>query len=168
MVLLFSLVPGGGIENRDFSHIPVAILGAFNIFLTSLGIVSLLLLYFIWQRQAWAYLLAAFCGLGYFVVYLLDLAKIFPVSPTAMSSTLLSIEVIGCALALPLMVLATRAVINKDKQAVQEAAHKATRGVMQETTQEGRALPRWLLYMGLALFVVGIVIVIFATRAAMR
>lgn len=165
MVLLFSLVPGGGIENRDFSHIPVAILGAFNIFLTSLGIVSLLLLHFIWQRQAWAYLLAAFCGLGYFVVYLLDLAKIFPVSPTAMSSTLLSIEVIGCALALPLMVLATRAVINKDKQ---EAAHEATRGVMQEMAQEGRALPRWLLYTGLALFVVGIVIVIFATRAAMR
>lgn len=40
-VNLTLMVPGGFIESRDFSHISSITLGAFNVFLTTLGMVSL-------------------------------------------------------------------------------------------------------------------------------
>ncbi|WP_035526735.1 hypothetical protein [Haliea salexigens] len=42
-IALSSLVPGGPIENRDFSHIAPVVLLVFNIFLTALGLGSFLL-----------------------------------------------------------------------------------------------------------------------------
>ncbi|TWT81349.1 hypothetical protein CA13_28010 [Planctomycetes bacterium CA13] len=38
--LLASLVPGGPIQFGDFSHFKPAVLASFNVFLTSLGIAS--------------------------------------------------------------------------------------------------------------------------------
>ena len=104
-VSLTSLVPGGPIETRDFSHISPLVLGSFNIFLTTLSLTSFLLLYFVWQRQRWAFVASGIWGIGYFLVYVLDLARWFPVSPDAMPPALFAIEVFGTILSIPLAVL---------------------------------------------------------------
>jgi len=88
-VLLAVLVPGGPIETRNFTHINPVILGALNTFLTLLGIVSILLVYFISKEKKWAFIVSAICGISYFLVYALDLGKIFPVSPDSMPQALL-------------------------------------------------------------------------------
>jgi hypothetical protein len=63
------LVPGGPIETRRFGHINLLTLGAFNTFLTTLGLGSLLLIYFVLKSERWAMLAAAVCGLSYLGVY---------------------------------------------------------------------------------------------------
>jgi hypothetical protein len=77
-LLLSILVPGGPVETRHFYHIDPLILGAFNLFLTCLGMISLLLIYFVLRNMKWAYFLSAICGLSYLFVYILDLTTIFP------------------------------------------------------------------------------------------
>ena len=104
-LLLASLIPGGPIENRDFSHIPVSILTGFNLFLTVLNLGSVVLLYFIFRQQRWAISVVWFAGLAYFIVYAIDLAQLFPRSPTSMSQALSLIEVLGMCAAVPLMYL---------------------------------------------------------------
>ncbi|MEO0645615.1 MAG: hypothetical protein AAFZ17_05580 [Cyanobacteria bacterium J06650_10] len=104
-VSLTSLVPGGPIETRNFSHISPLVLGSFNIFLTTLSLTSFMLLYFVWQRQRWAFVASGIWGIGYFLVYVLDLARWFPVSPDAMPPALFAIEVFGTILSIPLAVL---------------------------------------------------------------
>jgi hypothetical protein len=107
-VLLGVLVPGGPIETRSFSHIHPLILGTFNAFLTSLGLLSLLLVYFIIKGKRWAFVASALCGVSYFLVYVLDLGKIFPVSPDPMPQALLIIEILGTVVSLPLIFLPVR------------------------------------------------------------
>lgn len=109
-VLLGILVPGGPIEARSFSHISPLILGAFNTFLTVLGIGSLALAYFAVKGKRWAILAAAFCGISYFLVYALDLGVIFPVSPDKMPPALFAIEVAGLLVSFPLTFLSLRRV----------------------------------------------------------
>ena len=104
-VLLGALVPGGSIETRDFSHINPFMLSSFNTFLTLLVMISILIVYYLLQDINWAYIVAAICGSSYLVVYVLDLAKIFPVSPVPMPQTLLVIEVVGAVVSLPLIFL---------------------------------------------------------------
>ena len=150
MVLLTILIPGGPIETRDFSHISPTILQNFNIFLTTTGIVSLLILFFIFKGKRWSYFISFLCGLSYFCVYILDLGKIFPVSPTKMPQALLIIEVIGTIISIPLMVLSLKSYV---------AFHD---------TQESKAIKNsyfWLAAIILGLL--GILIVIFATNSAM-
>ena len=93
--MLTSLVPGGPIETRGFSHISPFVLGSFNVFLTTLSIASFLLLYFVWRQQRWAFIGSALAGIAYFLVYVLDLARWFPVSSDAMPPALFVIEVSG-------------------------------------------------------------------------
>ncbi|MDE2430042.1 MAG: hypothetical protein KGM99_15060, partial [Burkholderiales bacterium] len=76
-VLLGVLVPGGPIETHNFSHISPWILGSFNTFLTSLDLGSFVIAYLAFRNKGWACRVAAFCGIAYFLVYVLDLAKIF-------------------------------------------------------------------------------------------
>ena len=97
------MIPGGFIESRDFSHISSIILGIFNVFLTTLGMVSLFLVYFIYKKQKWAVWTAFIAGLSYFIVYTIDLAKIFPKSPTQMPLTLFYLEILGTIIAIPVM-----------------------------------------------------------------
>lgn len=100
-VFLISLVPGGPIETRDFSHIQPWVLLSFNTYLTVVGISSI-----VWGVQAlrtplnplWSLL----SGLSYLIIYGLDLLMLFPVSPTPMNQALWSIEVSGLLLSLPL------------------------------------------------------------------
>lgn len=103
--LLGSLVPGGLIETRDFSHINPITLGAFNTFLTVLAIGSILLVYFIFREAKWAFIVSAICGISYFLVYVLDLGVIFPVSRDPMPTALFVIEIIGTVVSLPLTFL---------------------------------------------------------------
>lgn len=103
--LLGSLVPGGLIETRDFSHINPITLGAFNTFLTVLAIGSILLVYFIFREAKWAFIVSAICGISYFLVYVLDLGVIFPVSSDPMPTALFVIEIIGAVVSLPLTFL---------------------------------------------------------------
>jgi len=110
-VSLSVLVPGGPIETRSFSHIHPMILGSFNTFLTALSLFSLVLVYFVWKQRHWAFAASAACGLSYFLTYGLDLARLFPVSPDPMPAALLSIEVWGILLSLPLMLLAGQSVL---------------------------------------------------------
>lgn len=109
-VLLGILVPGGPIETRSFSHISPFILGAFNTFLTILGIGSLVLAYCALKGKRWAILAAAFCGISYFLVYALDLGMIFPVSSDRMPPALFGIEVAGLLVSFPLTLLSLRGV----------------------------------------------------------
>ena len=55
VALLSSLIPGGPVENRDFSHIHPGVLGAFNVFLTTLDMGSVVLAYFAVRRRRWAF-----------------------------------------------------------------------------------------------------------------
>jgi hypothetical protein len=104
-VLLGVLIPGGPIENRNFSHISPITLGIFNVFLTVLGIGSLALVYFSFVGSEIAFIAAALCGISYLLVYALDLGKVFPVSPDRMPRALFWIEVVGLILSIPLTFL---------------------------------------------------------------
>mgnify|MGYP000217737956 CR=1 FL=1 len=104
-MLLAALIPGGPIENRDFSHINVSILGGFNLFLTVLNLGTVALVFGVFRNRPWAVASAWFAGLAYFVVYAIDLAQLFPRSPTPMSQALSLVEVLGICAAVPTMYL---------------------------------------------------------------
>jgi len=103
--LLASLIPGGPIENRVFSHIHPGILSGFNIFLTLLNLGTFALIYFVIRKRSWTYAVTFLAALSYFIVYAIDLAQLFPRSPTPMSQALALIEVLGMCAAVPLMYL---------------------------------------------------------------
>ena len=152
--LLGILVPGGPIETRSFAHIDPLILGVFNTFLTSLGIVSILLIYFISKNRKWAFIISAVCGVGYFLVYALDLGKIFPVSPDSMPQSLFVIEVLGTIASLPLMFFSAREAlksVNSDN----------------EQAMESDSYSKKFVYLVFFLVLIGIGIIIFATKSAM-
>lgn len=153
-VLLTSLVPGGLIETRSFAHINPLILGGFNTFLTSLSLLSLLLTYFVWQRQRWAYVVSAIAGLSYFLVYVLDLGRLFPVSPDAMPPALFVIEVVGTIVSLPLMLVSAQGLrLSREQSGAPVGSNSFAR-----TKQAAIAVTITLL---------GIGIITFATRSAM-
>ena len=104
-ILLASLIPGGPIENRDFSHIHIGVLAGFNIFLTALNLGTFALTIAVIKQRSWAYTAVFIAALSYFIVYAIDLAQVFPRSPTPMSQALSLIEVLGMCAAVPLMYL---------------------------------------------------------------
>ncbi|MEM9542720.1 MAG: hypothetical protein AAGA60_24915 [Cyanobacteria bacterium P01_E01_bin.42] len=157
-IALSSLVPGGPIETRSFSHIDPVILGAFNTFLTTLCLGSLLLIYFVLKSDRWAMFAAAVCGLSFLGVYGLDLAEIFPVSPDGMPIALLAIEVLGTILALPLMVLSMQG-ISTLKPTTADAP------ILQAESLPLLQTPRMVIAIGIA--IVGLGIIVFATYSAM-
>ena len=108
-LLLASLIPGGPIETRDFSHLDPLTVWVFNGFLTFLGFGSLALDYFLFMRVRWAYKLGIVVGLLYSFLALLDLFQIFPKSPTPMSSLLIAFEGLILTLGLILAVASYRA-----------------------------------------------------------
>jgi hypothetical protein len=104
-VLFWTLVPGGPVETRRFSHYSPFVLCSFNMILTILGLGSLVVVYFCFSGDKWAFYAAGICGISYLSVYALDLGKIFPVSPDKMSQPLFVIEVTGLRLSIPLTLL---------------------------------------------------------------
>lgn len=150
VALLSSLIPGGPVENRDFSHIHPGVLGAFNVFLTTLDIGSVVLAYFAVTRRRWALSGAFYAGVAFFGVYAVDLAQVFPQSPTPMSFALSLIEVLGMTAAVPLM-------------------FAARRGLSEEQDQRAGAPASGARYaIAASLVAVGIAVVWFATESAME
>ncbi|QDT12716.1 hypothetical protein [Planctomycetes bacterium K23_9] len=150
--LLASLVPGGPIETRGFSHIDPVILAAFNVFLTTLGITSVVAAFLVRRDSALAYWASVLIGWCYFLIYVLDLANVFPKSPDPMPPLLLAIEVIGTILSIPLMGLSVFHA---------KLARGTASGV---TTSIG-----WRTVVALILLsIIGTGVVVFATLAAMR
>lgn len=151
--MLAVLVPGGPIETRNFSHIDPLILGAFNTFLTVLGIGSIFIAFFAYKARRTAFMPSALCGLGYFLVYILDLFRIFPVSPDPMPPALWGIETAGTIVSLPLMAAATWAALGVTSENDNETTLSSTKRTM------------WL---GVPVALIALAIIVFATRAAMH
>ncbi len=147
--LLTSLIPGGPVENRDFSHIHPAILGLFNVFLTTLDLGSIPLAVFAARGKRWALHGAFIAAIAYFAVYAVDLAQLFPRSPTPMSMALAGIEVLGMTVAIPLMFASRRALQGEPASIKQSSS------------------PRYSVAWLIAFALVGAAIVWFATDAAM-
>ncbi|WP_207803163.1 hypothetical protein [Rhodopseudomonas palustris] len=140
------MVPGGFVETRDFSAYPAMVLGAFNVFLTVLGLGSLVLAYLV-IRTGRAYGWAGLAGLAFVAVYLLDLGRIFPVTPNPMSTLLATLEWIGTALGAAL--------------AVSSVVLRGAAG----TASPAKLAPPMPIVLGLV--VVALIIVAFATKSAM-
>lgn len=150
-VLLGTLIPGGPIEKRDFSHISPLKLGVFNVFLAALGIGSFPLVYFSIEGFEVAFIAAALCGISYFLVYALDLGKIFPFSPDRMPRALFWIEIVGLLLSIPLLFLSLIYMF-------------MSKGSSNVTGVQSSAMIIILVVM----IALGVGIVIFATKSAMR
>lgn len=105
VTLLTILVPGGPIENRDFSHMKGFTFWGFNIFLIMLGLVSIVDTYLIMLQYEEALYLSVGLGVTYIIVYLIDLAGLFPKSPTEMSSLLMLMEIVNTMVAVFLVIL---------------------------------------------------------------
>lgn len=167
-IMLTSLVPGGPIETRDFSHINPLVLGSFNIFLTMLSLTSFLFLYFVWQRQRWAFVAAGINGIAFCLVYVLDLARWFPVSPDAMPPALFAIEVLGTILSIPLAALAISAADADGNLSNNNQRH---RDLSDTIAIDGASVDKLekigLLAVIAVAALLGTGIVIFATRSAM-
>jgi hypothetical protein len=107
VTLLIILVPGGPIENRDFNGLRGIVFWGFNVFLIILGIISYITSYLLLISNPYALLMAQIISVLYFIVYIIDLAQIFPKSPTKMSKTLMLIEEINASLAIFLFIFVT-------------------------------------------------------------
>jgi len=146
------MVPGGPVETRDFSHLAPGIAWSFNIFLTSLVLVAIALIYFLYKKQKWAYQLTGIVGFAFFLVFVLDLGKIFPVSPDAMSPLLFVMEVVGLIFGVLLMWLAYKTI------SVTEASFWLS----------AAKLPNIVILIGVALLFFGIFVVYFATSSTLN
>jgi len=151
--LLGVLIPGGPIETRNFSHISPVILGAFNTFLTLLGIASIMIIYFIFKHKAWAFLASLVCGVSYFLVYVLDLWNIFPVSSDPMPNALYIIEMLGLIASIPLMIFSVQGMICRTTN---------------NQDLKNELYSKKIIFVVLLLMLVGVGIIIFATKSAMR
>jgi hypothetical protein len=149
-VLFWTLVPGGPVETRRFSHYSPYILGSFNTFLTILGFGSLVVVYFCFSGDKWAFYAAGICGISYLLVYALDLGKIFPVSPDKMSQSLFAVEVTGLILSIPLILLSF------------------VSASMLDSVNDGFELTALGIFLLLLIAFIGTGIVIFATKVTMK
>ena len=76
-----SLVSGGLIENRAFSRLDRVAFNGFNASLIILGLIGFLTVYRLWRGHRSVYWLAILVGWAYVTVVVLDLGKVFLVSP---------------------------------------------------------------------------------------
>lgn len=107
VTLLTILVPGGPIENRDFSKLKGVVFWGFNLFLISLGIVSFIACYLLLISHSNAIFITKIIAVLYFIVYIIDLAGMFPKSPTKMSKPLMLFEIINTTMAVFLFLFVT-------------------------------------------------------------
>ncbi|GLX78254.1 hypothetical protein tinsulaeT_15940 [Thalassotalea insulae] len=152
IITLAWMVPGGPVETRDFSHLAPEVAWSFNIFLTSLMLVAIALVYFMFKKQRWAYQLTGVVGLAFFLVFLLDLAKIFPVSPDPMSTLLFVLEIAGVVFGLLLSWL----------------SYQAIRLSEQTFWVSTITIPNSLLFIGIGMLIFGAFVVYFATASTLR
>lgn len=110
--ILTPMAPGGLVDTRDFTPLPRWQFHLFNVFLISLGSVSLVVAGFSVTGATWVYIPAIILGVLFAAVYALDLAQVFPVVPDRMPSQLLVLEVINLALAGVVIVVAIRGLLS--------------------------------------------------------
>lgn len=103
-----TLVPGGPIETRDFSHLGGAVFWGFNAFLISLSLMAIAAAIGALRGCANAAWIAVTVGWGYVFVVLLDLGHVFPTSPDSIPIALGLIEIFDFLLALYVIALAHR------------------------------------------------------------
>lgn len=149
-LMFWTLVPGGPVETRKFGHYSPFILGAFNTLLTILGFGSLVVVYFCFTGRQWAFYAAGICGISYFLVYALDLGKVFPVSPDKMSRALYVIELTGLILSIPITLLSF-----------------ISASILETGTEEFQ-LSVFGIILLVVMIIVGTGIVIFATKVTMK
>jgi hypothetical protein len=94
VLLLIPMVPGKLIDTRDFSSLPRWQYNWFNVFLTSLGLASLVVAGFAVTGNSWVFLPALVLALLYIIVCFLDLFEIFPVVKDKLPVQLLILEAI--------------------------------------------------------------------------
>lgn len=152
LVTLAWMVPGGPVETRDFSHLEPWVAWGFNIFLTTLVVGSLMLVYFMLKKQKWAFQMTGVVGLAFFLVFTLDLGEIFPVSPDPMSSMLLALEIAGVIFGLLLMWLAFQSVRVSDPSYWQSQLQ----------------IPGGIILLSVALLLFGAYVVYFATASTLH
>jgi hypothetical protein len=97
VLLLIPMMPGKLIDTRDFSSLPRWQYNWFNFFLTSLGLVSLVVAGFAVAGNTWVFWLTPVLALLYIIVCLLDLFEIFPVVKDKLPVQLLILEAIVLA-----------------------------------------------------------------------
>jgi hypothetical protein len=105
-LLLIPMVPGKLVDTRDFSALPRWQFNAFNVFLTSLGLVSLTTAGFAIAGPRWTFVAAIALGLMYVAVFAADLGEVFPVVSDPIPVQLLVLEAISLASAGVLVVVA--------------------------------------------------------------
>jgi hypothetical protein len=94
VLLLIPMVPGKLIDTRDFSSLPRWQYNWFNVFLTSLGLASLVVAGFAVTGNNWVFLPALVIALLYIITCFLDLFEIFPVVKDKLPVQLLILEAI--------------------------------------------------------------------------
>ncbi len=104
-VALTALIPGGPVENRYFGHVHPVLLLTWQVALTALGLGSVWLAVLIIRGTPPNAGLVFITALAFLAVYTLDLTGWFPTSPTRMSRGLLTIEMLGIALVIPVLCL---------------------------------------------------------------
>ena len=106
------------------------------------------------KEAKWSYLAATVCGVACFLVYVLDLGTIFPVSSDPMPIALFAIEIIGTVVSLPLAFLAVVRFLKGDHDNDLAIASK-------------KAYSPTFLYIAVLSIFLGCGIIIFATISAM-
>lgn len=109
LISFASLVPGGPIENRDFSHLNPAAYWGFNAFLIILGLAGIVSVYFIWRGRREAYWAAIVIGWLYIAVIAADLGKVFPVSPDPTGLSLGLVMILDAILAFNVVLFSHKA-----------------------------------------------------------
>lgn len=104
-----TLVPGGPVENRDFSHLSPATFNGFNTLLIALGLIGFITVYWLWRGHRQAFSLAILVGWAYVIVIALDLGKVFPVSTDPTGFTLGLIMIVDAILALNVVLFSYKA-----------------------------------------------------------
>ena len=132
----------------------------FNTFLTLLSLLSLVVAYYVVKQQRWALVGSVTCGLSYFLVYSLDLGHLFPVSPDAMPTALLTIELLGTLLSLPLVLLSGQTILQGSEDAL--SAYPAKDAITFHWKTTGQRITLALVFV-----LVAFSIITFATRSAM-
>lgn len=107
-LLLIPMVPGKLIDTRDFAPLPRWQYTSFNVFLSSLGLVSFIMAGLLLANVGWAFAVTAVLAVLFGAVFLSDLLEVFPVVPDRMPVQLLVLEAISLASAGGLLVVALR------------------------------------------------------------
>lgn len=95
LVLTFaSLVPGGPIENRNFSALSPLVFWGFNVFLVSLGLTAVAMAILLRKNKSGAFWPAIVIAWLYMFVFILDWTGVFPKSPDPMGFWLAMVEIV--------------------------------------------------------------------------